>query len=316
MVCVVTDPERRRARGFTLVELLVVIAIIGVLIALLVVAIGRAQVTVREGAMATEVQQLGQSLQAFKTNYQVDFPPDFTTPPQFNKEAIDRYLQRIFRYRNPQTDVPRGQGGLQPQLLASLDPAEALYFWLRGFSKDPQNPLFGPLGADPNNVERTPIFEFDKERLRDLDGDGFLEYYPEYATERPFIYYVHYNYVNTFARPETELLVRRGPNMQAVLPAPRPYLSAVPVGGNFASLEATARAAYPKIKTNYAAPETFQIICAGLDNEFGFQVPINQFEPFAYPNGPYPVTLNGMQTAGHRDNITNFVDRTLESAMP
>ena len=76
-------------------------------------------------------------------------------------------------------------GGPQPQVLEQLDPAEALYFWLRGFTNDPQNPLFGPLGTNPDLVERTPIFEFDKTRLLDKDQDGWLEYYPRFAQERP-----------------------------------------------------------------------------------------------------------------------------------
>jgi type II secretory pathway pseudopilin PulG len=302
------------------VELLVVIAIIGVLIALLVVAIGRAQVTVREGAMATEVQRIGQALQAFKTNNQVEFPPDFAGNPAAHQQVIDRYMQRMFRYRNPQTDLPRvpGQAAGQPQLLLSLDPSEALYFWLRGFTNDPANPLFGPMGVDPNTVERTPIFEFDKERLKDMDGDGFLEYYPEYAPDRPLVYYVHYNYVNTFALADTNLQLRRGPNQQALLPAPRPYISSQPLGGSFVNVPSGfAVGAYPAQKANYAAPNTFQIICAGLDNEFGIQVPVTEYQAFAYPAGPYPITLpNGVQSSGHRDNITNFVERTLESAMP
>jgi prepilin-type N-terminal cleavage/methylation domain-containing protein len=295
---------RRSAGGFTLVELLVVIAIISVLVSLLVVALGVARASVQEAAMVTEVNSLSQALRAMKTNHQTDFPPDFSlfNSPLSQQQAIDQFLSRIFRYRNPQTDVPRQPGGgPQPDSLQFLDPAEALYFWLRGFTNDPQNPLFGPMATNPDLVERTPVFEFDKTRLMDKDNDGWLEYYPRFAQERPYVYYVHYNYLANFAKVPADLVYNVGTTNGTQLPAPRPYLATL------ASVEPD-----PAIKAHYAAPDMFQIICAGMDNDFGLQFGnsnLVDYLPFSYPAGPYP-------DKAHKDNITSFAEETLEDAMP
>lgn len=307
--------RRPKPVGFTLVELLVVITIIGVLIALLVVALGAARTRVQQASVITEISGVGQALRSLTTQYSVDYPPDFSVNvPLTKQQQINRYLARMFRNRNPLTDVPRGnvdtsrmRAEPQPELFELLDPAESLWFWLRGFSTDPQNPLFGPPLTAPDLVERTPLFEFDKSRLMDLDGDGFMEYYPRYGSQQPYIYYANYNYVANFAKPpgvsSGQLVARIGPVSTALISAPRPYLST-----------ATAAIPNPTIKAHYAAPDTFQIIACGLDGEFGLPVDNsnqNLWRAFAFPTGPYPDN-NKL----HRDNITNFSEGTLESAMP
>ena len=308
-------PSCRAPRGFTLVELLVVITIIGVLIALLVVALGAAQTSVQQAAIKTEISGVGQALKSLTTQYSTDYPPDFSVIVPLNKQQqIDRYLSRIFRNRNPLTDVPRantdsrrGKVDLRPERLQFLDPSEALWLWLRGFSSDPQNPLFGRPTTPPELVERTPLFEFDKSRLKDTDGDGFMEYYPRYGQQQPYVYYANYNYLANFAKnpdiSSQQLVCRLGPIPNALLLAPRPYLST-----------ATVAIPNPTIKNHYAASDTFQIIACGLDGEFGFPVDNtnqNQWTAFAFPTGPYPDA-----SKSHRDNITNFAEGTLESSMP
>ena len=71
-------PSRARRtalrRGFTLVEMLVVITIIGMLMALLSVAIWRAVRTAREASIITEIGQLHSALQAYKEKHLV-YPP-------------------------------------------------------------------------------------------------------------------------------------------------------------------------------------------------------------------------------------------------
>jgi general secretion pathway protein G len=67
-------PRTRRRPGFTLVELLVVIIIIAILIGLLVPAIVSAVKTANDAATVTEIQAIGNGLEAFKNQYG-SYPP-------------------------------------------------------------------------------------------------------------------------------------------------------------------------------------------------------------------------------------------------
>ena len=347
----------RTRRAFTLVELLVVIAIIGVLVALLVPAVSMARANVQEAAITTEVAQLSTALQSFKTQYGVDFPPDFViyqqrvmqVGGQEVEQEVTQFLSRIFRYRNRQTDIPRNpvfNGGVyyeasvpttisNPQVtFETLDPAETLYLWLRGFSNDPENPLFGtpaPPGQDTqkiwNSDERTPLFPFDVSRVEDRDRDGFSEYYPRYGGERPYVYLNSARYERSFVQRDDPNDTRRTilfspqplpTNLPTELPAVPPMVHPRPMAnialmGPAATLNLADAVAN---RQNFAAADTFQIMAAGLDNSFGENDQLGVLTEeqrdleltVAFPAGPY------LKQA--RDNITNFAEGTLEDAQP
>ena len=297
-------PTSTNRRGFTLVELAVVIVIIAILAAMLIPAIGNSIRSAKITRIGVEISLLEQSLEKYKLEFG-EFPPDFTS---FNPSDIDgtprlaqisaivgAHLSRNFR-RRAGDDLPvminvaTGEVSQVTDafLIENLDPAEALPFWLGGFSNDPQYPISGDGG-------RQPFFEFDKTRLLDRDNDGFLEYYPP-NSQTPYVYYkaepdagenFAYARVNSFinASPRSH---SGGAWAEAVAASnnnyPVPYFTdrVVPNAQNLGPDDPTTAA---------AAPRTFQIICASLDGRFG---PGNR------------VITERVTNRDEEDDITNF----------
>ena len=98
-------PNSEFRLGFTLVELLIVITVIGILVGLLLPAINGAMSSARELAMRTEMVQIEQAIESFRTEYGF-YPPSFE---QFNRtgatsltatDAGSRGLQAFVRFLN------------------------------------------------------------------------------------------------------------------------------------------------------------------------------------------------------------------------
>ncbi len=168
-------------RGFTLVELAVVIGIISLLAAALLPAIYGAVTKAKEARMAIDLASIGKALERYKLEYG-EYPPDFSSSAYIyesggstaqsdaaNEAAllINQHLSRVYRRRIPTTGITAAEAGdmirltnnaLHQEFLAKLNPANALVFWLSGFSSNPQNPV---VSID----DRSPLFEFDKARF-------------------------------------------------------------------------------------------------------------------------------------------------------
>jgi hypothetical protein len=243
----------------------------------------------RAAAIKLEVGNLAKALERYKLEYG-EFPPDFALVEGYAAKAdtINKHLMRKFRYRNPDLDLPADPAlDVAPvEYLGRLDPMEALYFWLKGFSPDHTRPVFGP-------GDRTPLFEFDQSRLTDRDQDGFPEYVPPRGSNIPYIYYQNNNYVEATAWATA--------STSPALMIPKPYLaevSEVAVRARASTGDQTAIDIIP-----FAEPERFQIISAGLDGEFG------------EGGGLYPSGQG--YTTSDRDNITSFTQgSTLEDDVP
>ncbi len=264
---------------------------------------------------------------------------------------------------------------------AQIDRGEVLAWVLGGYSDDVQRPFTGPGGplswtgdgtnsytdATVSDTDRqTPtnfqinidrpnsLMNFEASRLdygdvdpsalitganRRLSGDGdlFLSYLSE-AGEAPFVYFDSRTYAvfdptlsdfNGYASPTTHGVVR-------------PYLTTNPnpntTGADYAS-DAAAMGAW-----QFVNPNTFQIICAGLDNHFGATASFNvdsdsTLEPvyFQFATGtavaprtdvdtPAGLVIAGVSkyqesTFGDTnqypaDNITNFSRGTLVDDVP
>ncbi len=282
--------------GFTLVELLMVIVIIGLLMALLLPAIWAAQTSARQAQITMEIGQVGMKMEEYNSVYT-------SYPPSYLGESIGSYttygnevVARHFRKRFPRmgaanwgavnsavdsaTDsLTAASGGLS---ISTISGAEAMVFWLggfassgqmTGFNKNPLTPL--ALGGQREGA----LFEFDNLRLRDVDNDGWPEYYPPDTNFRaPYLYFA--------ATPGNSYVDVFDPSLNSVTQA------------------SGVAHPYRTISGGFVNPKSFQIIWSGLDFDYGNNN-TNKVFPEGNNYGP-----------GDLDNLTNFAKGTLEDSIP
>lgn len=189
-------------RGFTLVELLVVIAIIGVLVGLTVPAVFGVRAAFNRASVKFEVQALNDAVENYRSKYG-DYPPDgssWTVLEKHMRKAFPNILQSELNLLNPTmfttsqsgsvADIRNDNdttlnGSVPPIHFRVMDPAEALVFFLGGFSSDAQRPFTGPggpfastsvagQGYQYNGSRQNPFYEFPSGRLTLDTLGGFL----------------------------------------------------------------------------------------------------------------------------------------------
>jgi len=184
--------------GFTLVELLVVIAIIGVLVAITLPAIQAVRGQFDRSANKFEAQSLNDAVEKYRTIYG-DYPPDGSSA-----SIMQRHLRKAFpNILQSEIDLLTG---------VQLDPAEALVFFLGGFSSDKQRPFTGKGGpifntgtlASPiynyNPARDNPMHDFQTSRLVLNDETAFAggtsDLFPVYMARNntieegcPYVYF-------------------------------------------------------------------------------------------------------------------------------
>ena len=182
----------RRPVGFTLVELLIVIAILGILAGLLAFGVSAARTAILKKAQKFEIEMIAQAVEQYRTKYG-DYPPDGSSWPLVEahlRKAFPNILITELNLLNPSNATNNGYvrndndtTGTHPLGGRVMDPAEALVFFLGGFSSDPQRPLTGaggPFAPNPavagafiyNTQRENSFFEFKSNRLT-LTVDGF-----------------------------------------------------------------------------------------------------------------------------------------------
>lgn len=238
-------------------------------------------------------------------------------------------------------------GSVTPLNLDTLDQAEAVVFWLSGlptpynangsrlasrklfgFHANPKNP-FQLDTATSNNAATIAIqyrtspgkyFDFDEARLTDYDNDGWLEYVPNLtvASDRPAPY-VYFD-----AALYSQGSWGRGTAPSGTQPIP-PYTGyPSTTSSNYSQLMSEWGLAVPYatfVDSNIATapiewqnPNSFQIICAGIDGQYGSVVSTAVRLP-VFPNTS-TFRGNGFGTMGsydeeEMDNLTNFAERAI-----
>lgn len=191
--------KANRRSGFSLIELMVVIVIIGILMALVLPAIGGARRRAQETKVSTEITQLDQAIVRFKERFGIEPPSSLTIPTSLATwTPVDR--QKISRIWD-QFDFAT-LGGLPtgyPSSPITLNGAECLVFFLGGINSGPpgQPQLIGfsinartPWTISGQN-RVTPFFEnFSTDRLVDMDSDGALEFLdPLPGQQTPYLFF-------------------------------------------------------------------------------------------------------------------------------
>ena len=127
-----------------------------------------------------------------------------------NQAYVSRWVQNKVK-NNSGNDVTVFQAPIisntnqtNPPNPLTLDPAEALVFWLGMTQKNPEAPLpsrfarpSGPGMLPPAGNGTWTFFEFDESRLVDQDNDGWPEYLQAHGEEAPYLYFSsHYEFFN------------------------------------------------------------------------------------------------------------------------
>lgn len=225
-----------------------------------------------------------------------------------------------------QTSPPNGGGTLTGG--SNLPPP---VWGATGYGRNPVNPFYLTNGATVlASTSRTqPFFEFQSDRLIDLDGDGFPSYVDGLTITsqgRPYAYFSAYgsnsydpndcnadphatNYNDVFAEVFTVNFTveqnsynscLKNPPQQCASPAPNPYSSTGTLTGNNA--------------TTWQKPQTFQIISAGADQIFGIGGQFagnNATDKLPFPDGPngsvcgVSAPVDGGRNV-ENDNLSNF----------
>jgi len=285
----------RGREAFTLVELLVVIAIIATIAALLVPTIFRALNAARVAAIKAEIDMLHTALMNYRSEFG-ELPPCIdtsygsgTVEYKANGQAA-RHLQRLF----PRCSDPAGQlnqleergpdpafdtvwadklrqtqqaGGSVPTRFGVV-PNNAVNAWLTGFTPDPRNPL-SPAPA------RVKLFDFDTSRRSDIG-----QYAPAKKPKSPYIYIDAANY-DTLPYTVTVPTPGTSPSIPGAFCRPLPIADRPePPGLTPSELAAWRFSRDPTLsQQEFFNPDTFQIICAGLDEQFGTDDDLSNFWP-------------------------------------
>lgn len=262
--------------AFTLVELLVVIVILAMLASLITMAASGAMKSARNAAIKAEIDMLHMAMMNYKNEYG-SFPPATATIALSGTDAASKHLQRLFpkltsanaavqasclRYLNNNSTFPAAAG---------ITPDTALVAWLYGFTDDIAAPVLSTNGSitisgGSVSVSGTPsprqkLFNFDTARI------NAFQYAPSDKKQSPYVYIPasQYKSLPFLTASVSSYGAHRVPS--------NPPPTSTTADFAYANLAAAATA------SDFANPDSFQILCAGRDEEFGNDDDLSNFWP-------------------------------------
>jgi hypothetical protein len=287
--------SRTHRPAFTLVEMLIVITIIIILAGLLLAAVMPVMGRARELKCFNEIKQLDNAIVAWQQTFKVSFPPpsrlflsnkyaDYSQTPLGQLSL--QYLSTIWPRLNWSSGID-WSGGLGMPGGVVLEGDQCLVFFLggipamdsngnlrvTGFSTNPQNPTAPPNPSLQGTDRIPPFFEFVPGRLF-MRVPPFPSYQDTWQLGMPYWYFSSGKRRNGYydlwtAAPLPNSLILGGPYYTAML----------------------------NNQPQFANPNTWQIISAGKDGQFG-------------PGGYYNPSI-GVSSPGGADDQCNFSDRPL-----
>lgn len=284
--------------GFTLVEMLVVIVIIGILMGILLVAVGPVRRSAYNFAINSEIKELEGGINDFKTKFgffppsEFDFDADGTSDLSTDAEDLDTFKQYLRRIapNHEQTDAQITTWWTD--VGSALDNDSILVFWLSGLKKNAQYPLTDSTGvaydgfANGDDPENYIFFNFDGGQLVAGNNARVRRYLQRRIGDQPYVYFDWQRYASAECSV-TDIDSTTTPITHDIYP-----YRTNPVG----------------VASPYYNPDSFQIIAAGVDSVFGAVAGPPPADDWTVKN-PAPSLVNFTY---HRDNITNFSGGVLE----
>jgi hypothetical protein len=214
----------------------------------------------RNAAIKAEIDMLHMAIMNYKSEYG-SFPPCFDSLTLSGTGPVGRHITRTF---------PRCTSGSAASQLVNLlnpvggpaknptfiVPTNAISFWLSGYTADPQLPL-SPPGS------RQKLFDFDVSRVDPVAG----VYFPSGKPGSPYVYINRSQYGSSWP-PAAFSYVAGGRSI--TIPANAYFAHRVPPLGS----TDFAVGAQPAFNA-----DTFQILCAGRDEQFGTDDDLSNFWP-------------------------------------